>query len=63
MKEYLVKDFCDGPNKLRNESGIIVPEIYILSEKELFALLNDKRWEGNFEIAVYELGECILDWS
>ena len=55
MKEYLVIDYTDckifGKGKLSR-----------VFEKELWELVDKAKKEG-LNIAVFELGECVLDWS
>lgn len=55
MKYYLV---CDHTCKEDFEE----PTVEQVTDKELFKLL-DKARDGNLKIAVYEIGDCLLDWS
>lgn len=53
MKEYLVKDF----------SFLGTVTYKIVNEKGLFELLDMARNDPGMKISIYELGDCVLDWS
>lgn len=37
--------------------------MYTFTEKELFEMIQKFRFEKQEKFAVYEIGDCILDWS
>lgn len=57
MEEYLVKDFSGISVEKRQE-----PKISLVTKEELWEIIQ-KIKECPREIAVYELGNCVLDWS
>lgn len=57
MEEFLIKDY----ENVETDNGE-EPKIKIVSEKELWEIFR-KAKERFPEIAVYKIGECVLDWS
>jgi len=53
QKQYLIIEW----------TGLEAPENYIVTEGKLFAMLQQLRFEKDVKFAVYEIGNCILDWS
>ena len=54
MKEFVILDFG---------KGITEVEARVVDAKELLELLDVARRDEDVKICVYELGECLLDWS
>ena len=54
--EFLI---VDHTNKGKDEE----PALHLVSLKELWDELDKAREDGNVLIAVYEIGDCVLDWS
>jgi hypothetical protein len=52
VKHYLIKNF-----KLKDKDG--KPAVTLVDESEIWAIVQDKP-EG---VAIYEVGQCIIDWS
>ncbi len=55
MKDYLIKDFTDVS---KDEE----PTIRLVDEKDLWNFLQSLK-ENPREIAIFEVGDCLLDWS
>lgn len=53
MKEYLIKTY---------KKEIKEPEITVVPEKELFKKIDEAKIDELW-IAVFEIGECLIDWS
>ena len=58
MTTYLVCDYTKTEN---GEDG--KRKLYELSAKDLLELLERCRWDESKKVAVYEIGDCLLDWS
>lgn len=56
MSEFIIYDYtdCENPDNCK---------IRAVSLKELFDELDKARKDVAIEIAVYEVGDCLLDWS
>jgi len=54
MKQYLIKDWT--------ESETTPPKYSIVGESSLFSVIDDAK-RNNKLIAVYEIGDCVIDWS
>ena len=57
MKDYLIKDFTDMSTDKEEE-----PTIRVVNEKDLWKFLQLLK-ESPREIAIFEVGDCLLDWS
>lgn len=53
-KDYMVKDY----SKTTNDK----PEIRFCRGSQIFSEINRAKL-NDFKIAVYEIGDCVLDWS
>jgi hypothetical protein len=54
-KEYLVKYY--EKNKQRFQ------KLEILSEKEMFKLVQEAKRKQDLLVSIYEIGKCVIDWS
>jgi hypothetical protein len=62
--EYLIIDYSDVTKEDSKNQDFSKRKCYILSESELFDLLNKSKEDGEFpDIAIYKLGDCIIDWT
>lgn len=52
--EFLIYDYTDCEDD---------PRIRVVDAKELFDILDKARKDDEVKIAVYAIGECLLDWS
>lgn len=57
MDQFLVKDY----SKCIGDSSKI--EYRVLNLKDLFILLEEVKDSTTLKISVYEIGDCLLDWS
>ena len=57
MKEYLIKNYDKRKNDKNAECTIL-----ILSEREIFKYIQNAK-EKDMWIAIFEIGDCLLDWS
>ena len=57
MKDYLIEDFTDV-----SIAGEGEPTIRVVDEKELWNFLQSLKSKPR-EISVFEIGDCLLDWS
>lgn len=57
MKDYLIKDYTDV--SIDNEKE---PTIQVVSEEELWDFLQSLKNKRR-KIAIFEVGDCLLDWS
>lgn len=53
---YLIKDYTDTP-----EDGKPILN-FVFGEKELFKIIDKAKTEDR-KITVFEIGECLIDWS
>ena len=60
MKKYLIKDYTEIDEVADGQE--IVPKIKIIWEDKIFQCL-DKAHHNNLKIVVFEIGDCIIDWS
>lgn len=51
--DYLVVEYFEDDDK---------PRLFRVSQVELWKLLDEAKESGRL-ISVYEIGECVLDWS
>ena len=51
-EEYVVKKYMNPGD----------PEIVAVTEEQLWEILQEAK-DGGLKIAVYKLGNCVLDWS
>ncbi len=58
MSMFVIYDYtnCKDPNRTE-------PEVQIATLKELFDEIDAARKDDEVKIAVYEIGDCLLDWS
>ena len=57
MKDYLIKDYTGVTKGGREE-----PTIRVVDEKNLWNIVQSLKGSPR-EIAIYEVGDCLLDWS
>jgi len=55
QKKYLIYDWTE------TDGG--EPIVFVVTEGRLFEIISDCRFQKEAKFAVYEIGECILDWS
>lgn len=56
MADYIIRDYTDCKDsdyKIRTVSSL----------EELFDELNRAKEDEKIKIAIYEIGDCLLDWS
>lgn len=58
IKEYLVKDFTGYRPDIE-----FSPQLSVVGEDELWEILSDTYWHKSKAIAVYKIGDCIIDWG
>jgi hypothetical protein len=55
QKKYLIYEYTN--------TDLDGPEITEVTEKEMFKMIQELRFEKRVKFAVYEIGQCVLDWS
>jgi hypothetical protein len=60
--QYLVIDYSLVTKEDEKRQDFSKKKCYVVNEAQLFELLN-KGKDNPPQIAVYKLGDCIIDWS
>ena len=61
-KLYLIKDYTEVTELESKRADFHNLKISVVSENELWAVLDTAKTD-KLQIAVYEVGKCLLDWS
>lgn len=56
--DYLIFDYSDGTKEGKND-----PELKVVSEKEIWEIIQVGHEKEDKKIAVYKIGECVIDFS
>lgn len=56
-QEFLVYDYINGDKDLDDY------KVRVVSLKRLFDEIDKARKDDKIKIAVYEIGDCLIDWS
>jgi len=59
MAEYLIRDYTKSPPTPADPKA----ELLVVNEKELLKILDEVHTGTTRRVAVYPLGDCVLDWS
>lgn len=59
MAQYLIKDFTNSPDDAQCPQS---NDFVCQSNKELVGYI-DRAKDDDLKIAIFEIGDCILDWS
>ena len=63
MDEFLVKDYSNVSKKDTENKDFSKVEYHVVTFKEMLEWLDKAKNDSALQISVYEIGDCLLDWS